>query len=242
MTEVRLYNHDRLRQLETAGHFWILARELMLERILRRYSLQNAKTLLDAGSGTGRWAEHLAGTYHRVFALDCSCEAAARSDRACWIGGDVTRLPFRDASLDVVTMLDVLEHLDEDLAALSEVWRVLAPGGHVLLTVPALPGLWSLRDDLAGHRRRYLHGPLMALVSNAGFQVLECRYAFFLLLPVTWLSRFSARRLGRFPAAEQALPAWLNAWLLWICRLEQGLSRWLAWPAGSSLLLLARKP
>ena len=83
--------------------------------------------------------------------------------------GEAERLPYEDGSFDLVTGLDVVEHLDDDLAGLREMRRVLRPGGYAFLFVPAFMFLWGVQDDISHHRRRYTLRGLQQTVAAAGF-------------------------------------------------------------------------
>src|SRR5205823_2727042 len=106
--------------------------------------------------------------------------------------GDVQRLPFDAGSVDLVTALDVLEHVD-DGSALAEVRRVLRPGGLIVATVPAFRFLWSARDELAAHRRRYRRAELADLFESEGFAIAETAYYQFALFPVLAALRIVGR-------------------------------------------------
>jgi SAM-dependent methyltransferase len=103
--------------------------------------------------------------------------------------GDAQRLPFDDNSFDVATMLDVLEHLSDDCQALSEVRRVLRPGGALVMSVPAYQKLWSAHDEALHHFRRYEYHGLRRVLHEAGFTVPLLSFAMSLMPPIAWLWR-----------------------------------------------------
>lgn len=145
-------------------------------------------------------------------------------------------LPFPSGRFHLVTCLDVLEHVDDDAAAMRELARVVAPGGFLLVTVPAHPHLWSAHDVRAGHRRRYTRDALAALAEAAGLETV-------LLSPFNvWLypAAAVARRLGLAGTAFPPRP--LNAVLAAILASEGRLAK--RWPPGTpglSWILLGRK-
>jgi SAM-dependent methyltransferase len=144
---------------------------------------------------------------------------------------------------DMALMLDVLEHIADDEGAAAAVARLLRPGGHLLLTVPALPALWSAHDDANHHYRRYRRGALGRLLRRQGFEVVELRYLFGWSLGLVYLRRWLAGRKSqeyqvRIPAAP------VNTVMRWFTVVEEKLVRLLGRgvPLGSSLLAVVRKP
>src|SRR5205085_11569628 len=91
--------------------------------------------------------------------------------------GEAEKLPYEDGAFDLVTGLDVVEHLDDDVAGLREMRRVLRPGGRVLLFVPAFMFLWGLQDEVSHHRRRYRLPELRCVLEQAGLEVERMTYA-----------------------------------------------------------------
>jgi SAM-dependent methyltransferase len=134
---------------------------------------------LDLGCGTGLNLEHLE-RYGRAVGTDYSEEAL----RFCQARGhtllckaDAAALPFLDGEFKIITALDVIEHLDDDLVAFQELRRVLRPGGLLVVTVPAYPILWTYWDDILGHRRRYTTRTMREVVKRAGLRVRSVSYS-----------------------------------------------------------------
>src|ERR1039458_9688407 len=98
-------------------------------------------------------------------------------------------MPFESASFDLAVSLDVIEHLEDDLGALKELRRVVAPGGRLLVTVPAYQWLWSGHDEINHHHRRYTRRSLLAVAQQAGWECARTTYFNSLLLPVAILLR-----------------------------------------------------
>ena len=140
-------------------HWWFVGRRVILLSVLDRYvGRDRALQLLDFGCGTGTMAQHLAG-FGTVEALDADHEAVAFCrqrgvSRVTHLEG--ATVPFDDARFDVVTALDVLEHIEDDSTTLAELRRVLRPDGTLLCTVPAFPFLWGPQDEISHHFRRYV--------------------------------------------------------------------------------------
>jgi SAM-dependent methyltransferase len=107
--------------------------------------------------------------------------------------GDVSRLPFRAETFDLISALDTIEHVADDAAALGELFRVCRPGGTVLLTVPAFAFLWGNLDTYGHHYRRYTRPELLARVRGAGFTIRVARFFNYLLFPPIALIRLLAR-------------------------------------------------
>jgi len=232
----------RIRELE-AWHFWFVGRRELVRGLLGRHLGRAPQRLLDVGCGTGRLAGELVAAGHRVTALDFLPEAlaAARADApgVAILRAEAGRLPLAAGSFDAVTVLDVLEHVD-DTAALAELRRVVRPGGLLVLTVPAAPWLWSHRDAAAGHRRRYTRRSLEAALAAAGFAPLELGGYQCALFPAVAASRLLGRRGPRLRDAEERPPALVNAALAWINRREAALGPGRL-PFGSSLAAACRR-
>jgi len=163
--------------------------------------------------------------------------------------GEASALPFEDASFDLVTALDVVEHLDDDAAAFREAWRVLRPGGHMLVTVPAHPFLWGDQDEVNMHKRRYVAGELRARLLETRFEVVRLSYMNALLLPpiaaVRLLRRLEHRLRPRISAQSDfryPAPGPLNYALGWVFGAEGAVLKRADIPFGVSILALARKP
>jgi SAM-dependent methyltransferase len=239
------FGPDRLARLEDieGRHFWFAGRRARIERLLTRYAAQDP--ILDLGCGTGSFAESLAERGRRVVALDARPEGLRSLRRRARtippVQASATHLPLRGEAVRTVLLADVLEHVDE-AAALREVRRVLEPGGCAVISVPAMPWLWSYRDEAAGHLRRYTRAGLKRLVLAQGMQVEEIGYFQFFLFPVLAAGRLLRRRSVRWRDLEDAPPPLVNRVLTWIARAEAALSGHIAWPFGSSLLAVCRKP
>lgn len=213
-----------------------------LERLTREAGARPLR-LLDLGCGPGNTLTRL-GRWGHAFGSDFSLDALAfarSKGMSRLVSSDSTALPFRPASFDCVVALDVLEHVEDDVAALREVARVLRPGGAFLFAVPAFPALWRHHDRMYGHFRRYLRPELVGRVRTAGLTVDACRFfkcLFFLpLLAVAGLERIG------FPPRDNfyAVPGWLNRLMAGEIRWEErsGLTRLL--PFGVSLLCVGRR-
>jgi SAM-dependent methyltransferase len=242
------YPHEALLRAEET-HFWFRGRSKLLLWALARH-FPGASSLLDVGCGRGT----LLADARRAFpsmalaggeALDAGLRLArARLDDVALYQIDARRLPF-EREFDVVTSCDVLEHLDDDEAAARELYRVTAPGGGAIITVPQHQWLWSAVDTFSHHRRRYTRRQLGRVMEQAGFVVERTTSFISVLLPLFLASRLRKRSLtADFDfTAELKVAAWTNAVLERALdgerrMIEAGVSL----PVGSSLLLIARRP
>lgn len=237
----------RISDLE-GWHFWFAGRRLLLDALWRRHLGTRPRAVLEVGCGSGRLAREMSGRGHDVVGLDLRREGLQRLPRAAEEGpavkavqADAAALPLQAETFDVVVLMDVLEHAD-DAAVLGEVRRVLRPGGVAILTVPALPWLWSYRDDAAGHRRRYTRRSLARAVRAAGLTGLETRSYQCLLLPLVAVTRLAGRRARSTREMEESPGPWANAVLGALTRAEVRLGSTIPWPWGSSLAAVCGKP
>jgi SAM-dependent methyltransferase len=234
-------------QAAEARHFWFRQRLRLVQWAMRTY-FSDARRALDVGCGTGFVlgglrhsfpALSLVGCDRRIETIVAAREAVAGVE---FFVADTTSLPFA-SEFDVVTVLDVLEHIDDDADALCALRAVLKPGGGLIITVPQHPRLWSDIDDFSCHRRRYTRADLTAKVRQAGFTVVRSTSFFSVTLPLLIASRALRRRRQLDPVAEFRLPTAVNSALAALVAGERWLiERGLAWPVGGSLLLIARRP
>lgn len=195
--------YARMHALET-DYWWFAGRRAIISTLLHDVANPTSATppgnlrLLDIGCGTGAnlpMLQSFVGGGGTVTGIDFSPLALrfARSqmgmERLSLLQGDALQLPFRDASFDAVTMLDVLEHLSDDSQALREVHRVLWPGGAYVWSVPAYQSLWSMHDEALHHFRRYEYHGLRALLRQSGFRIQKISFGMSLMPPLAWLWR-----------------------------------------------------
>jgi SAM-dependent methyltransferase len=162
--------------------------------------------------------------------------------RLCLADGG--HLPFVEGSFDLVTALDLLEHLEQEPVGLREMWRVLKSEGRLLAVVPAFAFLWSDFDKFSGHYRRYAQAQLIRRVVGAGSEVAKPCCFDTLLFPVVWGVRAVKNPMGRWVSLSSDLETptrGLNTALATVFCLERGLFAWRDLPFGVSLLCMARK-
>jgi len=230
-------------------HFWFVGRNAVARRLVQRYARLGMR-MIEIGCGTGNMLDLLSRSGWHVDGLDMSRHAlrfAAKKTSARLFQADITDLPF-EHEYDAVGMFDVLEHIEDDAAALDNVHRALRPGGLLFLTVPAGASLFSDYDRLLCHRRRYDPGALLGLVRAQGFEVLKATRFFFFLYPLFWLNRRLRKQdAGQVADPQKALEKELavipvlNDVFKGVMFLESLLVARLNFPMGSSIALVARK-
>ena len=170
-------------------HWWYRGRRRVLDRVIDDLRLPARAQILDAGCGSGRNMIELArhGTVTGVELSDTSVCLARKREAGEVIEGSVLEMPFEADRFDLAASLDVIEHLEDDLAALRELRRVVKPGGALLVTVPAYQWLWSGHDEINHHFRRYTRRSLQRVGEEAGWRQVRTTYFNSLLLPVAIL-------------------------------------------------------
>lgn len=228
------------------SHWWHIGRRRILagfvEQICRQVTDRRAR-ILDVGCGTGANLLMLS-KYGQAEGVDISEDALAFCrarglDKVKLGAGE--ELPYADATFDLVTAFDVVEHMDDDLAGLTEMRRVLRPGGRVLLFVPAFMFLWGVQDDVSNHRRRYRLSQLRRVLEQAEFEVERATYANIMFFAPILLVRQLMRLTGMKTASENNInvPA-LNGVLGAILGAESTILRYINLPFGVSGLCVAR--
>jgi SAM-dependent methyltransferase len=227
-------------------HWWYRGRRSVLEHVISGLGLPARARILDAGCGSGRnmvdFARH--GVVTGIELSPTSVRLARARGAGEVTEGSVLEMPFASDSFDLAASLDVIEHLDDDLGALVELRRVVAPGGALLVTVPAYQWLWSGHDEINHHHRRYTRGSLQRTGEQAGWEQVRTTYFNSLLLPVAIVLRVLDRLSTR--TTESSLDLWVPPQPLnWLLErplaLESALiARGGRIPAGLSLLAVFR--
>lgn len=214
--------YDRMAEIDR-DHWWFVGRRRIIAALLDRFRPRpGALAILEVGAGTGSNIQ-LLQRYGQVDAIEPDDHARAFAEARTGLalkGGYLPHVPLEDARYDLIVLLDVLEHIPDDLGALEALRPKLAPGGRLFLTVPALPSLWSGHDVAHHHQRRYTAGTLEEVVRAGGFRPLHRAYFNSLLLPaivgVRWLNRLRRHEGGdddKVPAAPvNALLTRLFGW------------------------------
>lgn len=225
--------------LQQPGYWWYRARAGLLGAALGSY-LGEAARVLDVGSADGPSVDWMRGSHDR-FAIDVDPRGLQAGRGAC---ASALALPFPDGAFDVVGAFDVLEHCDSESVAIKELARVIAPGGRLLMSVPAYQWAWSDHDVQAGHHRRYTQSRLLAAVRQTDLTVVRSTYAFGAVFPffaaervVRRLRRATEQPVDRLPKVSPAM----DKILMTLTQAEQQLIRRRDIPFGSSVLVAAVK-
>ena len=239
-----------MRQLEDR-HWWFLGRRRIVRTIIEKLQPGRDLSIIDVGCGTGGNLSMLAdfGTVvGSEFDAEAAATAADRGVAEIVRSGLPNRMPFADGQFHLVTLLDVLEHIDEDQASLATLVNLLRPGGHLVVTVPAFQFLWGQHDVEHHHRRRYRARQLRQRLEASGLQVRWISYYNSLLFPLVVLVRLFRRVLpahsgGSGEGRELALPPpAMNRLLEGLFASERHWLGRLYVPFGVSLIAVARKP
>ena len=170
-------------------HFWFDAKRKYLKIILKKFNLKKGLRVLDVGCGTGAVLDFLKNFGFDAAGIDMSSEALkycrAKNLKAHY--GMADKIDFPDNSFDIIFALDVLEHLDDDIGAVAEVYRVLKKDGLFIATVPAHNFLWSYHDEALHHKRRYSKGEFGELIASKFKIKLLSWIHFYIFLPISIL-------------------------------------------------------
>ena len=245
--EMMLHTYPILFRVEQS-HWWHTGRRKILagfvEEICRQVTDRRPR-ILDVGCGTGANLIMLS-KYGDAEGVDVSEDAIAFCrerglDKVRLGAGEA--LPYEDSTFDLVTAFDVVEHMDDDLVGLSEMQRVLRPGGRVLLFVPTFMFLWGLQDDVSHHRRRYRLPQLRRVLEQAGFEIERTTYANITFFLPILLVRKLMRLTGIKAETENSINvSALNGVLGSVLGAESTVLRYLNLPFGVSGLCVAKKP
>ncbi len=238
-------HYEMIRDLHTFFWWYVGRRDLFL-RLLRKHLPVPVPRAADIGCGPGGNALMYGELACRWTCMDVEPSVFFGWEREAGFGGvsDVNSLPIKDGSLDLILLLDVLEHLEDEGGALREIGRSLSEGGLVLVAVPALMALWSRHDEQAGHQRRYRLSGLRRIIEGEDFEILDSRYYNFTLSHPIWMIR---KVLRLFPDRGEKLetdysPGFLNGLFVFLLRVENALTmKGFRWPWGTTAVILARK-
>ena len=225
-------------------HFWFVQTRAIIRDAMAAAGLAPHSRVMDLGCGTGGTMRSLRGLadWTGVDVNPFAAQLAQDRSGAPVIVAAAAALPFADAAFDGVTALDVLEHIEDDAAALREVRRVLRPGGALVATVPCHPILFSGHDRALQHVRRYTRAQFLDRLTGAGFVPERVTWVNSLLFPLAAATRLASRlRHGDEAASDAAMQLGpLNGVFLRVFGLERRMLRHVDMPFGLTLLVVAR--
>jgi SAM-dependent methyltransferase len=238
-------------------HWWFVAREKIITNYIKKLINKNIISqgdlkILNVGCGPGRSSQYLSnfGEVTSVeYDKDC-CEFASERTGLQIINGSITELPFQKDSFDLVCAFDVIEHVEDDSLAVSELKRVAKKGAVVLITVPALMSLWSHHDVINHHYRRYKIKQIERLFDKEekGKKIFVSYFNFILFTPIYLIRQISKifisvkNRPGSGSDFETFKPGFMNKLLYKIMSFESKLINFdLKLPFGVSILYSWKK-
>jgi len=236
--------YANLERVEREHWYYVGKRRIVRHWLQQSGAMHPRSKLLDCGAGTGAFAAEMQREL-KCCAMDDHQESLEilrqRLPQDAIIEGNCTDIPLAADAFDAVTALDVLEHIPDDAKAAAELVRVLAPGGTLVVTVPAMMSLWSDWDVSLHHQRRYDKKSLLNLFAPLPVKIEHCSYINVVAMPLVWAAR-KARGLGLGAStrAEDRIPSGLINRTLLSSFVGPGCSR-IEFPFGVGLLLVARK-
>ena len=230
------------------SHWWFVGRRAILESFLQRITQELQRSndqlrILDIGCGTGANLEMLAN-YGDAEGVDVSDDALAfcRQKGLKAQKGLAESLPFADEYFHLTTALDVVEHLDDDVAGLREMYRVTKRGGYSLIFVPAFMWLWGVQDDISNHRIRYNKRQIVDRLTTAGYQIERATFANWTFFAPILAGRVLMRITGIKPASENNISvSALNGVFGSLFGAERFWLRNLDFPFGVSIVVVAKR-
>ena len=234
--------YERMAAHDTT-HWWYRARRDILADYLTRWGdLPRDARILEIGCGTGHNLPMLA-QFGEIDAIEIDETARAKASER--LGKPVGTAPLPElvgvapGSYDLVAVLDVIEHVEDDVAALKAIATALKPGGKILITVPAHQWMWSAHDVINHHKRRYSKASFEALLEKTGLKGRKLGYFNSLLFPVAVAARFAGKLMGKDDSDDSPPPKPLNTLFEGIFRLERHMVGRMPLPPGLSLITLA---
>lgn len=226
-------------------HWWYRGRRAVLKSVLDRYVPRSCQPLsvLEIGCGNGGNLP-LFSTYGRVFAIEMDDLARAcasnRGIAEVEKGSLPDRIPFEGDRFDLVTALDVIEHVEDDRKAMLSLCRLLAPSGLLVITAPAYMWLWSQHDEFSHHKRRYTRTQLVSLMKAQGLKVHYSTYFNTLLFPLAVIRIKLFKLIKKHPSSAMRTPsALVNRLLRVVFFCESIAIPRVSLPCGLSILICA---
>ena len=227
-------------------HWWFSGRRRLLKSLLSSIPLRKDAPALDIGCGVGSHLGLLSSMGLRVLGVDSAiyCLAYAKQNvpGVGLVNGNLLDLPFKRNSMGFILAMDVLEHLDQDLQGIKEIYSTLIQDGIAVFTVPAFRFLWGVQDVVTGHRRRYTRAEMSNRLKQGGFTILASSYFnFFLFLPILIARRLIRLAGVRVESENEINSPLINSVLKAIFSLEPPILRYLSFPFGVSIFFIVKK-
>jgi ubiquinone/menaquinone biosynthesis C-methylase UbiE len=229
------------------NHFFYISNHRIILSLVKKYCNKKNLKILDAGCGTGLLAKKLS-KFGEVWAIDISTEALkyAKKRKLKLKKGSITEIPFKESLFDLVTCIDVINHqaVKSDIAGMREIYRVLKPGGLLVIRTSANPWLKLVHDKHVYIRERYSKDKFEAKLKKADFNVKRISYINMILLPLAALT-MTLEMLRAKENAESGVtrvPGFLNKILIFLLSSEAYLLPKLNLPFGIGLVAVCQKP
>jgi len=227
-------------------HWWFSSkRAIILETIARYTNLNPSSTILDIGCGSGLMLNALEGLGN-TSGMDMSDDAIQFSQEI--FRGGIRKgylpdnVPFPENQFDLITALDVIEHIDDDVQSLKTIKELLTATGTAIIPVPAYMVLWSHFDEINEHKRRYTLTELKNKLEQAGFRIEKISYYNTFLFPIAYVVRKLNNFLGRNGVSDIEMPSdIMNNLLRRVFSSEKSLLRYCNFPFGVSVLAVVKK-
>lgn len=235
--------YDRMAEHDSTHWWYVARRDILADFIAREVNPPKGARILEIGCGTGHNLPML-GAFGEVDAIEI--DPAARDVAARRLGKDVGSSPLpelsgvADGQYDMIAVLDVVEHVEDDVAALQAMAKRLKPGGTILITVPAHQWMWSAHDVVNHHKRRYSKATLAAVLEKAGLKWRKLGYFNSLLFPAAVAARLAGKLTGKDDSDDSPPAKPLNAIFEKIFGLERHLVGRVPLPPGLSLIVVAQ--
>lgn len=234
--------YDRMAEIDGA-HWWFVARRRIIATLIEQQARPPANArILEVGCGTGSNIG-LLQHYGRVEAIEPDDQAralaAARTGAPIQGGLLPDGVTLADGAFDLIVLLDVLEHIPGDREALASLVPKLAPGGSILVTVPAAPWMWSAHDVAHHHQRRYTMAALRQVFADSGLRIRHATHFNTLLFPLIAAARLAGKLTGREGGDDAMPPPAVNKVLKGLFGAERHWVGRHAFPFGVSIGLVA---
>jgi len=238
--------YDKIAQNEQT-HFWFIARKKIILSIIQRLDSHSFARILDYGCGSGNLLITMQKNYpdKEIYGADISQKALDYCKRR----GAKNLIQLNNGEpetnhFDLVTCLDVIEHIDDDLAFLMHIRQLIRDHGTLILTVPAYEFLWSGNDYVSRHKRRYTRSKLKSLLQRAGFHLKKISYFnTFLFLPIFCIVMFNRLFFPKsmYVSNVKDVQPWINQWLIHLFASEKWVLKYGSFPFGVSIIAVVTK-